>query len=75
MPSDVRGALAGDHRQDPAAPQFAAYGLGAVGLVAQQGVWAAARMLHPSGDGRDAVDQGEGLGDVDRPQADRPYSP
>ena len=33
---DVRGALAGDDRQDPAFAQFMPVGVGVVGLVAEQ---------------------------------------
>lgn len=61
---DVRGALAGDDRQDPAAPQFPAYGLRVVRLVAQDGLGAPSRSAGAAGDGRDAVDQIDGLGDV-----------
>ncbi len=61
---DVRGTLEGDDRQDPAAPQFQSYGLRVVCLVAQDGLGAPSRSAGPASDGRDAVDQIEGLGDV-----------
>ncbi|MFJ3786255.1 hypothetical protein [Streptomyces sp. NPDC090093] len=59
---DVRGAPAGDDRQDPAFSQFAAVGVRVVALVAEQGLRAVAWSAGTSGDGWDAVDQGEGLG-------------
>jgi hypothetical protein len=34
---DVRGALAGDHQQDPAPAQFAPVGVAVVTLAAEQG--------------------------------------
>ena len=61
---DVRGALAGDDRQDPALAQLLAVGVGIVALVAEQRIGAAAWPAGTPGHGRDAVDQGEGLGDV-----------
>lgn len=54
----------GRHGQDPALAQFTAVGVGVVALVAEQGLGAAAGSARASGDRRDAVDQGEGLGDV-----------
>ncbi|MDR6980484.1 hypothetical protein J2X68_007224 [Streptomyces sp. 3330] len=61
---DVRGALSGDDRQDPPLAEFLAVGVGVVALVAEQGFGALARTAGAAGDGRDAVDQGQGLGDV-----------
>lgn len=61
---DVRDALAGDHRHDPAFAQFTADGPGVVCLVAQHGAGAVAGMALAAGHWRDAVDEGEGLGDV-----------
>jgi hypothetical protein len=61
---DVRRSSAGDDGQDPALAQFEAVGLGVVALVAEQGVGATAWPAGAAGDGRDAVDEGEGLGDV-----------
>lgn len=61
---DVRGALAGDDRQDPALAQFAAVGVGVVALISEEGVGSAAGSAQTAGDWWDAVDQGEGLGDV-----------
>jgi hypothetical protein len=58
------GPLAGDDRQDPAFAQLVAVGVGVVALVAEQGLGASAGMAGAARDGRDAVDQGEGLGDV-----------
>ncbi|MGC0343110.1 hypothetical protein RKD20_008144 [Streptomyces sp. SLBN-8D4] len=58
---DVRGALAGDHRQDPAAPQLPTYGLGVARLVTRDGFGSPSWAAGPSGDGRDAADQVEGL--------------
>lgn len=60
----VRGALAGDDGQDPARAQLFPVGIGVVALVAEQGLGTAAGTARAAGDGRDAVDQGEGLGDV-----------
>lgn len=59
---DVRAALAGDDRQDSALAQFAV-GIGVVALVSEEGLEVAGS-ARAAGDGRDAVDQGEGLGDV-----------
>jgi hypothetical protein len=61
---DVRCSSAGDDGQDPALAQFEAVGLGVVALVAEQGVGATAWSAGTACDGRDAVDEGEGLGDV-----------
>jgi hypothetical protein len=61
---DVRGALAGDDRQDSALAQLLAVAVGVVALVAEQRIGAAAWPAGTPGYGRDAVDQGEGLGDV-----------
>lgn len=61
---DVRGALAGDHRQDPALAQLVAVGVGVVSLVPEQRIGAAAWPAGTPGHRRDAVDQGEGLCDV-----------
>ena len=61
---DVRGSLAGDDWQDAAFPRFMAVGVAVVSLVAQEGVRALARVADAAGDGRDAVDEGEGLRDV-----------
>lgn len=61
---DVRGPLAGDDRQDPAFTKFVAVGVGVVALVAEQGIGASAWPAGAARDGRDAIDQGEGLGDV-----------
>lgn len=61
---DARGALTGDDGQDPALAEFGAVGVGVVALVAEQGFGAPARAAGSAGDGRDAVDQDEGLGDV-----------
>jgi hypothetical protein len=54
---DVRGALAGDHRQDPALAEFVAVGVGVVALVSEQGLGTSARTAGAAGDGRDAVDR------------------
>ncbi|MFG2343773.1 hypothetical protein [Streptomyces phaeochromogenes] len=51
-------------RQDPALAPLLAVGVGAVVLVAEQRIGAAAWTTGAPGHGRDAVDQGEGLGDV-----------
>ncbi len=59
---DVRGAPAGDHRQDPALTQFTAVGVGVVALVTEQGLGTSSGPARASGDGRDAVDQGQGPG-------------
>lgn len=61
---DVRSALAGDHRHDPAAPQITPHGLRVVRLVTQDGLGPTPWPAGPPGDGRDAVYQVEGLGDV-----------
>lgn len=61
---DVRGALAGYHRQDASAPQFMAHGLGVVRLIAQDRIRPSSWSVRPTGDGRDAVDEIEDLGDV-----------
>jgi hypothetical protein len=61
---DVRGALAGDDGHDPALSEFLAVEVGVVALVAEQGLGTPARTAGAAGDGRDAIDQGEGLGDV-----------
>jgi hypothetical protein len=61
---DVRGALPGDDGQDPALAELFPVGVGVVALVAEQGLWTASGTAWPSCDGRDAVDQSEGLGDV-----------
>lgn len=44
--------------------QLPTYGLGVVRLVAQDGLGSPSWSAGPSGDGRDAIDQVEGLGDV-----------
>ncbi|WP_435206958.1 hypothetical protein [Streptomyces sp. bgisy104] len=59
---DVRGASARDDREDPALAKFVPVGVGVVALVAKQGLGASAGPPWAAGDGRDAVDQGEGLG-------------
>lgn len=61
---DVRDAFAGDHRQDPALAKLFPVRVGVVALVADQRLGASAGPAGAAGDGRDAVDQGEGLGDV-----------
>ncbi len=61
---DVRGAPAGDHRHDASASQLAAHSRRVVRLVAQDRFGAPPRVSRPSGHRLDAVDQGEGLGDV-----------
>lgn len=61
---NVRGAPSGDHGQGPAFSQFAAVGVGVVSLVSEQGLGTPSRAAGATCDGRDAVDQGEGLGDV-----------
>ena len=61
---DVRSALAGGHRHDPATPQLAPHGLRVVGLVTQDGLGPPPWPTGTSGDRRDAVDQDQGLGDV-----------
>lgn len=48
----------------PAAPQFPAYGLRVVRLVAQDRLGVPSRSAEPASDGRDAIDQIKGLGDV-----------
>lgn len=59
---DVRGALAGDHRQDPAVAQSAADGSGVVRLVSQQGIGAPSRSAGASGDGAGCRRRGRGSG-------------
>ncbi len=54
----------GDDRQDPALAQLFAVSVGVVTLVAQERVRAVARPTGAARDGWDAVDEGEGLGDV-----------
>jgi len=61
---DVRGTLAGDDWQDPPLAELFAVRVGVVSLVSEQGFRAPARSAGAAGDGWDAVDQGEGLGDV-----------
>jgi len=61
---DVRAALAGDDRQDPALAQLPAVGVAVVALVAQQSIGACARTPHAAGHWRNAVDQGQRLSDV-----------
>lgn len=61
---DVRGALTGDHRQDAPPAQLTPVGVAVVALVAQKRVGPPARTARLPGNERDAVDQGEGLGDV-----------
>lgn len=61
---DVRRSLAGDDGQDPPATQLVAVGVGVVALVTEQSFGPAAGPAGAARDGRDAVDQGEGLGDV-----------
>lgn len=61
---DVRGALAGDDRQDPPLAELFAVRIGVVALVSEQGFWTPARTAGAAGDRWDAVDQGEGLGDI-----------
>jgi hypothetical protein len=58
------GRLAGDDGQDPASAQLVAVGVGVVAFVAEQGLGSSAGPAGAAGDGRDAVDEGEGLGDV-----------
>ena len=62
--SDVRGAAPGDDGQEPALAEFVAVGTGGIALVAEEGFGTAAGPAWAACDGRDAVDQGEGLGDV-----------
>jgi hypothetical protein len=59
---EVRCSSAGGNRQDPALARFEAVGLGVVALVAEQGVGATAWFAGTACDGRDAVDEGKGLG-------------
>ncbi|QEV25106.1 hypothetical protein CP976_13650 [Streptomyces coeruleorubidus] len=60
-----RGALAGDHRHDLAFAQFTTGGPGVVRFVVQETDSGRRRgMALAVGYGRDAVDHGEGLGDV-----------
>jgi hypothetical protein len=61
---DVRGALAGDDRHDPACAQFTADYPGVVRLVTQDGLGASAGTARMPGHRRDAVDEGESLRDV-----------
>ena len=61
---DVRRTLAGDHRQDATSAQLAPVGVAVVALVTQKCVRSSAWTARLPGDGRNAVDQGEGLGDV-----------
>jgi hypothetical protein len=61
---DVRGAPAGDHRHDASASKLAAHSPRVVRLVAQDRFGAPPRVSRPSGHRLDAVNQGEGLGDV-----------
>lgn len=61
---DVGRSLARDDRQDPALAQRVPVRVGVVALVAEQGVWSATRPAGAARDGRDPVDQGEGLSDV-----------
>lgn len=61
---DVRCALAGDDGQDPAFAQFIAVGVGVVALVPEQCLGTSAGAAGAARHWWDAVDQGEGLGDV-----------
>lgn len=61
---DVRGTSAGNDRQDPAFSQLTAVGVGVVALVAEQGFGPSAGSAGTACNGRDAVDQGERLGDI-----------
>lgn len=61
---DVRRSLAGDDGQDPAVTQLVTVGVGVVALVAEEGFWSSAGPAGAARDRWDAVDQGEGLGDV-----------
>lgn len=61
---DVRGTLSGDHRQDAAPAQLAAVAVAVVSLVTEQGLGSAPRSAGLPSDGRDAIDQGQGLRDV-----------
>lgn len=68
QPNETKASWSSRHRShrigDPAAPQFQAYGLRVVCLVSQDGLGAPLRSSGPASDGRDAVDQIEGLDDV-----------
>lgn len=61
---NVRGALAGDDRQNPALAEFGAVWVGVVSLVAEQGFGTLARTAGAARHRWDAIDQGDGLGDV-----------
>jgi predicted alpha-1,6-mannanase (GH76 family) len=61
---DVGVAASGDDGQDASFAQFTAVRLAVVALVAEQGVGPFAGVADAAGDGRDGVDQGEGLGDI-----------
>ncbi|GLV88476.1 hypothetical protein Slala03_81650 [Streptomyces lavendulae subsp. lavendulae] len=61
---DVRAAFAGDDGQDPALAQLFPVRVRVVALVAEYGLGASAGTAGSARDGRDAVDQGEGLCDV-----------
>lgn len=61
---DVRGALAGDDGQDPTFAQLIAVGVGVVALVSKQGFRTPAGSAWAARDRWDAIDEGEGLGDV-----------
>src|SRR5438067_573260 len=61
---DVRGASAGDDRQDPVPAQLVAVGVGAVALVAEQGLWTSAGTTGATGHRWDAVDKARVPGGV-----------
>jgi hypothetical protein len=49
---------------DPPSTQLGAVGIGIVALLTEQGIGPATEPAGTTRDGRDAIDQGEGLGDV-----------
>lgn len=55
---------ASDQGLDAANPELAAVLVVVIAPVGEQPVWAVARATDPAGDRRDAIDQGQELGDV-----------
>ena len=57
-------ATPGDHRLDAASPERTPVFVVVIGPVGEQPTWAVARTANLAGDGHNAVDQGQKLGDV-----------